>query len=251
MVDRLSLSLCVAAGCSFAGPPNTSVEADAAADAAAPDAAPDAPPAGDPAAYCPNDPDLVLCLPFENSGDDHQGHAVTASNLTFSSSGDFDRSGVFSGSTALSIPESADFDNSAITVEAWVKSGHTQTATILENAGQYRLTIDGSSVSCRLDYGATNPSRSAALPDADWHHVACAADPMSFYIDGQRISGTTIVTADLSENGTDGIVVGADNPITDGHFTGELDNVRVWRRNLTQQELCLECPTPFSYTRQP
>jgi sialidase-1 len=80
-------------------------------------------------------------------------------------------------------------------------------------------------------------STSGAHNDGRWHHLALrrGGGRLTMFVDG-RASGTQDVPGSVSRNAPFGVHIGQR---VDGraHFTGALDEVRVWDRALTDAEI--------------
>jgi sialidase-1 len=80
-------------------------------------------------------------------------------------------------------------------------------------------------------------STSGAYNDGRWHQLALrrGGGRLTLFVDG-RVTGTPDVPGSVSRNSPFGVHVGQR---MDGraHFTGAIDDVRVWDRALTDEEI--------------
>ncbi|MDA0812213.1 MAG: LamG domain-containing protein, partial [Verrucomicrobia bacterium] len=165
----------------------------------------------------------------------------------------------------LSLPETAALSFGAgqdFSVSVWVKSegasglgGTKSDPAILSNKnwrlgagngwaiaagkdGRWQWNIGDGDNSHRSDY--VGPA--GEIGDGDWHHLAVTHDRDGFaviYFDGGEVARRDISEVkDIDSglpigNGTDG-KSGADWP---GWFNGSIDNVQIWRRSLSPQEI--------------
>ena len=100
--------------------------------------------------------------------------------------------------------------------------------------GKIETTLNGNT------QGQT-PSSSGDYRDGNWHHVAvtiaASASTATVYIDGSSV-GTTPIGSGSSINATEGGAIGARTPSSPNfYFTGEIDEVAVWNKQLTSCDI--------------
>lgn len=80
----------------------------------------------------------------------------------------------------------------------------------------------------------------STISDAQWHHVAVTYDgsAIRFYIDGQQDANVVPVTL-VFGRASQPLYVGADLPDDDQFFDGDVDDVRVYDRVLSNEEISL------------
>jgi hypothetical protein len=225
---------------------------DGAFEAPAPDVV-DAPPPL--VADCPAVPELALCLRFETTparDESPNATAVTATNVRFDA--DVDGRAAFRTSTStIQVAESAALASPAITIEAWVKpsvlpDNDDERAAIIDYSRQYALVVlDGGDVQCRVNTGGSSYidlNAPGLLKIGTWSSIACtvADGAYSLWHNGVRVANRSISGPLVARNTTEPFLVGSNfptsaNPQTDP-FLGHVDNVRIWRRLRTPQELC-------------
>lgn len=265
-------ALCVTA-CTFepsrlAGDPAPPPDAGAAADAATPDAAiitppdaivtpPDAAVDAGPRPFCDAaDPELVGCFRFEDTTDDASGAAlsISATDVGFDQ-GISGRAAVFTAESELRIAETAALDVGALTIEMWVRPdalpADPARAALLDNSGQYSVFVfGGATVRCS---GNGEIRLGDVLTVGAWTHVACVHDGQSItlYIDG--VARLTGAAGALSPAGTGGSNIGSDNPGGDDDFIGRIDELRIFRRARTADEVCeaAGCTAPAAAASPP
>jgi hypothetical protein len=161
------------------------------------------------------------------------------------------------------IPTRAAFETPAVTVEAWVK----QTGT----PGPYRYVVaKGASACMAASYGLyTGPgggiqfyvssaggTRFARSPDAGdgvwdgrWHLVAGTYDgsAVRLYVDGAEVGSGTPATDPIDYGALDtrDLFVGHYDGCTGLDFVGSVDDVRIYGRALTADEVAREPAFPF------
>lgn len=223
---------------------------DAALEVDAPDAPPDLAIDQAAAPYCdPENPALVACYPFEGSTEDRSGHNLdaTMTNVSFVP-GKVGMAMQFGTTSAADVADSALFDVSAITIEAWVNPSQIPAAGlrmgILDNQGQYGLFIYEQG---QLGCTAGGSGRVTANITANtWTHVACTYDGSTFtiYVNGNALYTQTGGTA-LATAGTTGISLAADNPPGAGsQLVGLLDEVRILSVARSAPEICADAGCP-------
>ncbi|BAQ64272.1 LamG-like jellyroll fold domain-containing protein [Geminocystis sp. NIES-3709] len=88
--------------------------------------------------------------------------------------------------------------------------------------------------------GSNNPgiTSNSSINDGKYHHIAFVKEgtQLRLYIDG-RLEGSTTDTTRNSTTNNSPLFIGRRGGNTPNHFRGEIDEVRIWNKVLTQQEL--------------
>ena len=225
---------------------------DGAVEAPAPDLV-DAPPPL--VADCPAVPELALCLRFETTptrDESPNATVVTATNVRFDA--DVDGRAAFLTSTSkIQVAESAALASPSITIEAWVKPSvlpgdDDERAAIIDYSRQYALVVlEGGDVQCRVNTGGSSYidiEHPGVLKVGIWSSIACTVHNGTYALwhNGKQLRTQTISGPLVARNTTEPFLVGSNfptsaNPETDP-FLGHVDNVRIWRRLRTPEELC-------------
>src|SRR6266540_787980 len=164
----------------------------------------------------------------------------------------------------VEVPNSSNLGITAdITLAAWIKRA------TLGNYGAVVSKTDGNSI-CDYDLyfvGGANtlhfyadgqsPQETisiGAVSDTEWHHVAVtrSGETVAFYIDGAP-AGTATVSGESADNPIP-LRIGTDGPgySADSMLSGLIDEVRVYARALSPQEIRALYPNPsFSIVLQP
>jgi len=145
--------------------------------------------------------------------------------------------------------------NSALTVEAWIKtsSGGDQIIASFDRNEYWRLEINGSGAGTgqvgfdlmtstgQLDFGGTT-----RVDDGKWHHVAGVFNNgvVSIYVDGV-LDATTLTGSTFGSGNTRFGFVGVGSEATTfngttgplSEFNGEMDEVRIWSSAKTQAQI--------------
>lgn len=241
----------VTSGCGF----SIGTEAPAVGDDDQPQPEVDAPTAT-PRRCSTSDPDLRLCIDFDDAGDlarDALAHVVTAQNLT-PMMRDVNEPAVMVGTTSfLHVAESADLDiPDNLTVSLWVSvniDGLPLSATasrwLFDNNTQYFAQLRTAGV-IRCGSGNVEADSWPIPADGSWHHVACTfqRDQIRTYIDGNLAGCESVSNRLLPTGGMDGLAIGANvsggpgGPRFADQFIGGLDSVQVFARTLSPQQVC-------------
>lgn len=105
---------------------------------------------------------------------------------------------------------------------------------LLWNNGKLRFGMKTATMSCDTTY-------TSALP-AKWHHVACSYDSLTntvkLYLNGKKVLETPLVNKGQKwANNFSTLVIGAPNTPYDYDFFGIIDEVRIYNRALSEDEL--------------
>jgi hypothetical protein len=237
-------------GAATGGPGDGSAQPDA-----APDGAIDAPPGS---TCLTSDPSLVLCLELDEPGlaaapvardTSGLGHDAALSAVTVSSRvvPATSQALALTGRSSLALGNVADFDMSNFTLSAWVKRSTRIEMGIIDTGRQYTLSLNG--VNGQVDCAVSSNGQTTAfvigsgVQSNEWDLVACTYD------------GTNVCTYSFRNGSASGQqhCAGYTKPIDRGkglgttvgswadgttHFSGVIDQIRMYSRALTQQELC-------------
>jgi hypothetical protein len=131
--------------------------------------------------------------------------------------------------SSISVHENPDLDiGPAITLEAWIRPAAYHASTIIENTGQYKMTInDAGFIGCAMAGKETHSFTTASVPPGEWHHIACTFDGMhvSVYVDGTTHDCEKDTSPMLSKTGSSGTQIAPD-------FEGGIDGVRIYAKDL-------------------
>lgn len=197
------------------------------------------------APFCdPADPHLVVCYELEGNTLDGSSHHLdaTMTNVTFAAGHRGQAMHVVAGS-ATDVANSALFDVTAITIEAWIDPDSIPTgnnrAGILDMDGQYGMFLHpNGELQCTMVNGVSlHPSPN--IMAGRWTHVACTYDgtTTNVYVDGVQVA-TGTGGGTLATGGNSGISLGADNPPGSGSpLNGWLDDVRMMNVARTPVEI--------------
>jgi hypothetical protein len=207
--------------------------ADAAVDAAPPRSA-----------FC-SAPDLILCFELEGMVKDGSVNAVPVTSVTNVS---FVQArtgqGVEVGNdSAIHLPYTPLLDAQAVTIEAWVRLSTDlfSGGVIFDADGRYAMEIENDGdLKCITPDGSET---GGSVADGVLTHVACtfASDGrIRNYVAGEE---RDIGSGRLGTSDTGGAEIGGDAPSGE-RFVGTIDQLRVFRRVLTPEEIALSASAP-------
>ncbi len=99
---------------------------------------------------------------------------------------------------------------------------------------------DGDTTFCYTAKGEVSWDFNPATFLNNWHHITCLAtsSQLIMYVDGTNVASTSISSGSFGSSGDNfSIGAGAVDGGTSGPFTGYIDDVRVYSRGLTPQEM--------------
>lgn len=186
--------------------------------------------------FCDRDnPDLRLCMTFEESAMDEAGAGIVVDvmkNLGFGP-GKVGSAVQLSSTSAIHVAETAALDvTTALTMEtfAFVAQVPTSRAGFVDNNGQWGMWL-GSNMRpyCTMSGSTVSGPTIAA---GTWTHIACVFDNLTYriYVDG-ALFGTVNRQVPAPTTGADGLSVGQDCTTGGGAgdpLTGAMDEVRIW-----------------------
>lgn len=157
---------------------------------------------------------------------------------------DFDGSNDY---VVFSEANSPAYNNSALTIEAWIKSASTRTEEEIVNWGNnanqnvVEFRMSEGSLQFGIDVGGwSQVSSNATVNDGKWNHVAVTKDgnTIKLYINGKLDAGGTI-TASPSVNRMTIANVFQNNSYQSSRyeFLGLIDEVRIWNSVRTEEQL--------------
>ncbi len=204
-----------------------------------------------------SDPSLVWCLEFDEPNLataamalDSSGlhHDPSIANITTTTRSVPASSQVITLATSstISIAKPSDFDLQAFTITAWVRRGSNGELGIVDTSKQYTMSIASTdhTVECAVSNGTQTVSYqgSALTGMSEWDLVACTYDRANVceyvFRNGSNssqsgCSGRNLTTATTGTTTTVGSWADGTS-----HFVGDIDQVRLYSRALTEQEIC-------------
>ena len=202
---------------------------------------------------------LVGYWSFTGNANDESGNgfngSVSGATLTLDRFGILNRAYSFNGtSNSIAVPNIAGTGNSARSIFVWVKTTSTSAKCIIGtggtsvNAGEFNLvmgfgpgtTIQPGKIGLMGGNFTTGgndfyPNNGTSVNDNQWHHVGVTYDGNSnlkIYIDGVLVNSTTITYSTTGQ-----INFFGHYNHTGNQWVGLLDDIGIWNRALTQQEI--------------
>ena len=219
--------------------------------AAEPDAGVDAQADGDAAspAFCdPSDPNLLVCMRFEDAAVNEVDGAPQPTapvGLTFVQ-GRVGQGVSMGAASFVSMPDDPRWYTSAFALEAWVNARALPPdggrAGIIDSEGRYSIFLyESGRIACSGTVRIYGPNLSAD----SWTHLACVLDgsQLTLYVNGTAVATASDAGAGTNEGGTaDGAPVvattniGSNAPSGDLFF-GAIDEVRIFRAARTPAQV--------------
>lgn len=195
-----------------------------------------------------SDPGVVACYLFENDAMDSssEGNHLTDVNLGFMPDGIAGSAGAFSDLTELSLRSRPLGLGVQFTVELWfqmkeaIPTGDARQALLDNNGGLglflYRL---GGDDSVRLAAEFVDRSASRNVDVEGWHHLVAVSDTggVALFVDDAQQSRPGAASSDTSVDLHVGSNATADNDVFEQNFIGNIDQIRIWDRALSDTEV--------------
>lgn len=197
----------------------------------------------------------------DNSGNNNNG--TLTNGPVWSASGKYGAAILFDGTNDfVNVNDASSLDlTSGMTMEAWVnpsivtgfktvicKDRSTTSFTYILSANNNASNVSNQRPNSRLRIGSANQvvAGTSKLPLNTWTHIASTYDGATFrfYMNGVQVSslaiaGSITVTANP-------LRIGGTPSLTGQYFAGLIDEVRIYNRALSQQEIATDMNTPVA-----
>ncbi len=199
---------------------------------------------------------LIVDLPFDGDAQDRSGFGhhgtVSGATLTEDRFGNANSAYHFDGNDFIML--SGRITPEFFTLSAWMRttSNSSKSMVVIRNRWYaWNMGLDGFYDSERAYFGnnitpanvlvSGSSSPDLALNDGEWHHLATTfdGDMLRGYVNGEVVyesdplpAGSTTRYINLSAVG-----IGRDGDNNDFHFTGDIDDVQIYNRGLTSEEV--------------
>jgi hypothetical protein len=157
---------------------------------------------------------------------------------------------------------------SAFSITAWVKTSNPANIEQLvhwgADVGGQRVEFRINSNRLRISHGSGNVQGNTDLIDGQWHHVAAtvienataSSGDVTFYVDGEddTMESTDADGWDIVANDALDVTIGYRPTRGDRPFIGSIDDVRIYDRELTQEEIqqiMLSGGEPYPFASRP
>jgi len=138
--------------------------------------------------------------------------------------------------------------SSAITVTAWIKTDSTDTGVIVgwgTGVGGQRFGFRVDVGRLRIEHHGGNIQGDTSVNDGAWHHVAVTVQEnvtisypdVILYLDGQDDTRPTTDPDLFNITAAEDVSIGRRPSADDRYFIGQIDDVRIYDRALTQEEV--------------
>lgn len=172
-----------------------------------------------------DDPDIIVCLKLDGDVEDGSSQRTETEGQALGfADGVIAQAGDFSANSEILVVDYIDVTPGPETIELWLLAAgdgrllETPLFTMDVAEGALNMAIEGSTIG-------------VGIPTGDFVHIAIAiGDRTEFFVDGRRefSIGFSLGTAPEPE-----LVVGSEL----GSFVGRVDELRVWKRMLTSEEV--------------
>lgn len=182
-------------------------------------------------------PDLRLCLDFEDPSLDPVIQDLSAGNhnawttLVAPWRRDGQQAAAMDLGSTISILEAPDLDIAQnLTIEMWINPDSDTDAYPLTNSGQYTLGIQQHALYCQ--FGSHGVHANATIEVDTWTHVACTYDgtTVTAYLDGDVSACRTSPLDSIPNVNASGTKVGV-------AYSGAIDDVHIYARTLDAPQI--------------
>jgi hypothetical protein len=201
--------------------------------------------------YCAQQQGLIGCYEFEgNARNAFTGLDITVNgNVQFPNGGEVGRAAAFNTSTTASIAADPRLDLATFTIEVWVNPSQLRSTntSLVNRYFRWGMTLDTQGEPVCAYYnpmGGLVAAIASGVPLVlnRWSHVACTFDgtKVKTYINGL---GYVLSTAagPVATGGTQGVSIGGAAPDSPSDlYVGQLDELRIFSRARTDQEICID-----------
>jgi hypothetical protein len=197
------------------------------------------------------DPNLVGCWRFNGNTLDSSGnelHGTLHGDPQFVT-GVYDKAMEFDGDDYVTIDGYRGIlGTHARSITAWIKTASSETQEILfwgTDAAPQKMEFRVHSDRLRLGHGSGNAQGNTVVTDGEWHHVAvtlpenAVIDDVRFYLDGQDDTSPRSDPDGYNTVADWDVAIGCRSSRPDRYFIGSIDDVLIYDKVLTQQELKL------------
>ncbi len=178
----------------------------------------------------------------------------TINGAKWSSQGYYDNTLDFDGSDNVEVPHNSNLNiTDEITLDAWIYpdtfSGEDFIVNKYDwsNSTGYSLGLDSGQLLFKMGDGSSlHTLRSNSMSTGEWHHVIGTYDgsTMKVYVDGQEEGANSVsFTIDPSTNP---LVIGEASDSSGYYFDGKIDEVRVFSKALTPEQVSMIAYDEFS-----
>lgn len=197
--------------------------------------------------------DMVAYYPFNGNADDESGNGnngtIYGATLTQDRFGKSNSAFWFNGiSDFIQVPDAPILDmTSKVSITGWLKKEkNVPWSSMLTKGGEfglennYSLQIsENNGMVFTTDNQNTKSSKSLSLNE--WHFVAFTwdGDTTKFYLDGIADSSSFTILSNSFVPNNSSLYIGVDKPWSDEYFSGYLDDIMIFNREINRTEVAL------------
>lgn len=191
---------------------------------------------------------LIAYYPFNGNTNDESGNAnhgaALKNQFTVNHKGETNKAFDFDGTNYIKVPNSVSFSSikSEISITAWVYNtgqGASIVCKAVHNGPTMQFRLYADQVIMFTNEGSASDFETTLNPVNTWKHVAVVSDGKSskYYLNG--ILQTTVVPHSdaAAKDKNSEMYIGADTHGTTEYHSGALDEIRIYNRVLSDEEV--------------
>lgn len=129
----------------------------------------------------------------------------------------------------------------AVTLSAWIylnNDASGRSGIVNYGNGGYWLAVTPMK-NAALYMSDTAIENTGAFPTGSWHHLAGSYEDgnLAIYIDGEVVETSSIIKGNIENYGATECLIGSVKQAAGNYFEGSIDDVRIYDRYLTQEEV--------------
>lgn len=196
----------------------------------------------------PLDASLLACYRFEELGevaldDSSYGHHAKVSSATQVPGKHGDGIGLVAASSVVTSSQTKLSAGDVLTLAAWIfpkvlPPDELAYKVVLDKKGEYRMVLGGGGVGCIFSTDSVVPLQ--PVPANAWTHVACVHEKeggYTLYVDGKAADGEKVAPVGAATEAPLSIGNHAGLQSKEHAFIGTIDEVRIWGRSLSAEEV--------------
>ncbi len=195
---------------------------------------------------------LVGWWPFNGNANDESGNGnngtVNGATLTADRFGNQGSAYAFNGTTNnIVVQNSQSFQTNTWSISAWFKTSFMGYNRITSKdkpgvpSNDFCLIVQNGvlyiSASVNGQLNSPLPICSTFVADGNWHHVLASRQNGFFNISIDGILCTTVSDGFSNLTNSNPLYIGSPSPFPSQYFNGQLDDIAIWNRALTPQEI--------------
>ncbi len=191
---------------------------------------------------------LIAWYPFNGNANDESGNenngTVSGAFLSADRLNDTNKAYTFNGASSITLGKNSNLAPKNISVSTWIRIqslGNEQITILRARFSGYHLYIENNGkayVNIHTSGNNGNVVSQNRLDDQKWHNVVFSFfnQKLSLYIDGVLQQSDSDVGPEIVYQLT-GVSIGKDGDADKWFFNGQIDDVAIWNRGLTTEEI--------------